>query len=225
MRRDQRRRSRVRKAGLIGALAATMVVGSVGLAAADTLPDPVQQAAHDALGKVGVNVPPGQDRYNDPTACPGGPYRNHGAYVRAHKNDPNAAQSPCGKPNVSMHDKSGAGEAGDGESDDTQSQHGPPPWAHAHGNGKGDGADSGEGKGKGGQHGNGHATGQGQDEQGDGSDADSSSPNSGTPDTAPTTFAPAPTVPPTTAPAPITTTTLAPTTTTTTSVPEEAPTP
>src|SRR5262245_41084775 len=96
MRNDGRRRTTLRRAGVIGALAATMVVGSVGLAAADTLPSPVQEVAHDALGKVGVNVPPGHDRYNDPTACPDGPYRNHGAYVRAHKGDPNAAHSPCG---------------------------------------------------------------------------------------------------------------------------------
>jgi hypothetical protein len=80
------------------AFAAGLLLGGAGLAHADALPDPAQQAAHTALGKVGINVPPGHQRYNDPAVCPGGPYRNHGQYVRTHKDDPNAGRSPCGKP-------------------------------------------------------------------------------------------------------------------------------
>src|SRR5690349_5961298 len=50
------------------------VFGSVGLAAAaDVLPAPVQDVAHSTLGHVGLHVPPGHDRYNDPAKCPGGP--------------------------------------------------------------------------------------------------------------------------------------------------------
>jgi hypothetical protein len=63
----------------------------------------VQDVAHNALDAVGVHVPPGHNRYNDPTVCPGGPYRNHGAYVRAHTSDPNAGASPCGKPVQSVN--------------------------------------------------------------------------------------------------------------------------
>ena len=83
---------------LVAATAGALVFGGVGLAAADVLPAPVQDVAHTTLDRVGVHVPPGHDRYNDPAVCPGGPYRNHGAYVRAHKNDPAAGKSPCGKP-------------------------------------------------------------------------------------------------------------------------------
>jgi hypothetical protein len=64
--------------------------------------------AHGALDAVGVHVPPGHVRYNDPVVCPGGPYRNHGAYVRAHKSDPNAGNSPCGKPVQSVNPSGGA---------------------------------------------------------------------------------------------------------------------
>jgi hypothetical protein len=80
------------------ATAGCVIFGSAGLAAAGTLPATVQDAAHTALGAVGVNVPEGHGRFNDPTICPGGPYKNHGQYVKAHPNDPKAAQSPCGKP-------------------------------------------------------------------------------------------------------------------------------
>src|SRR3954470_12213592 len=90
------------KAKVAAAAAGGFLIGSVGLASAGSLPAPAQDAAPFALGGGGVNVPPGHDRYNDPTACPGGPYRNHGAYVKAHPNDPNAASSPCGKPTKSL---------------------------------------------------------------------------------------------------------------------------
>jgi hypothetical protein len=128
---------------LSAAALAGFAAGGVGIAAAaNVLPAPAQDVAHNALDAVGVHVPPGHVRYNDPTACPGGPYANHGAYVRAHKDDPNAGASPCGKPVQSVGatgrtdtsdpnaDKSDKGKAGKSNS------HGPPAWAH--GNGKPD---------------------------------------------------------------------------------------
>src|SRR5439155_16774817 len=83
------------------ALASGFLLGSVGLASAGTLPDPVQEAAHSALGAVGVSVPPGHDRYNGPEC--GGRFANHGQYVKAHKGDTGAAKSRCGKPNRAGH--------------------------------------------------------------------------------------------------------------------------
>ena len=100
--------SRGRLKLLSAAAMAGFVAGGVGLAAADVLPAPVQDMAHGALDAVGVHVPPGHVRYNDPVVCPGGPYRNHGAYVRAHKSDPNAGNSPCGKPVQSVNPNGGA---------------------------------------------------------------------------------------------------------------------
>jgi hypothetical protein len=119
---------------LVAAAIGACAFGGLGLAAADVLPAPVQDAAHTALDPLGVHVPPGHDRYNDPAKCPGGPYRNHGAYVRTHKNDPNAGQSPCGKPVKSIkgsdatkgNDDKGAGDHPEGA--------GPPPWAHGNKN-------------------------------------------------------------------------------------------
>jgi hypothetical protein len=93
---------------LSAAAVAGFAAGGVGLAAADVLPAPVQEMAHGALNAVGVHVPPGHVRYNDPVACPGGPYSNHGAYVRAHKSDPKAGESPCGKPVQSVNPAGGA---------------------------------------------------------------------------------------------------------------------
>jgi hypothetical protein len=112
----------VRSMLLVAAVVTALLLTSVGLAAADTLPDPVQDVAHRALGTVGVHVPPGHDRYNDPAVCPGGPYDNHGAYVRTHKDDPDAGKSPCGKPVKATKHADGSGT----DEKDT----GPPPWAH-----------------------------------------------------------------------------------------------
>jgi hypothetical protein len=112
---------------LVAATVGGLVFGGVGLAAADVLPAPVQEVAHTALDRVGVHVPPGHDRYNDPVACPGGPYRNHGVYVRSHKRDPAAGKSPCGKPKQSVN-PSGAEKTDRG--DEADGGHGPPPWAH-----------------------------------------------------------------------------------------------
>jgi hypothetical protein len=84
------------------AFAAGLTLGGTGLASAGVLPAPVQSAAHGALAQVGVSVPNGHTghgpaRYNGPE-CTGGPYANHGQYVRSHPSDPNAGSSRCGKP-------------------------------------------------------------------------------------------------------------------------------
>jgi hypothetical protein len=127
------RRRAVRSMLLVAAVVTALLVTSVGLAAADTLPDSVQDAAHRALDTVGVHVPPGHDRYNDPAVCAGGPYENHGAYVRTHKDDPNAGKSPCGKPMKSTTHVDGSGTEDDfgnsGRGTDEKDT-GPPPWAH-----------------------------------------------------------------------------------------------
>jgi hypothetical protein len=144
----QARASAGRAKWVVAATVAGFVAGSVGLAAADVLPAPVQDVAHHALDTVGVHVPPGHQRFNDPATCPGGPYANHGAYVRTHHDDPNAGQSPCGKPihavepgNGSTADHDEKGQNGNGKK-----SHDPHP---------------GKGKGKGKGHGNGNGDGEG----------------------------------------------------------------
>lgn len=141
----RRRLSGARLKLVSAAAIAGFAAGGVGLAAANVLPAPAQDVAHRALDAVGVHVPPGHVRYNDPTVCPGGPYANHGAYVRAHKDDPNAGESPCGKPvqSVDPAGKSKTGDTNDDKSETTEpgksaksNGQGPPPWAH--GNGKPD---------------------------------------------------------------------------------------
>jgi hypothetical protein len=114
---------------VVAAAVAGFTLGSVGLASAAVLPAPVQDAAHNALGAVGLHVPPGHQRYNDPATCLGGPYKNHGQYVRAHPNDANAGASPCGKP-LKAVDPSKASDDGP---KNHSSRNGPPPWAHAGG--------------------------------------------------------------------------------------------
>jgi hypothetical protein len=124
---DARRRSRRMRMRVVPVAAALAFLASgAGLAAADSLPGPAQDVAHRALGAVGIDVPPGHDRYDDPVECPGGPYRNHGAYVRSHKDDPDAGRSPCGKPVRAVeHPDAGTDDADDGR--------GPPPWANGRG--------------------------------------------------------------------------------------------
>ncbi len=205
------RRRATRAAVLVAALVGTMLLSGVGLAAADTLPDPVQEVAHTTLAKVGVHVPPGHERYNDPVVCPGGPYKNHGAYVRAHKDDPAAGSSPCGKPTKSMSHTDAPGSDDESDSaapDDGNEGTGPPPWAHGHS------ADHGKGEKKAKDEGDDDGADDAQDgtkdDAKDGAKGhDESAPQ--TPDTdapvaAPTTIAPSPstTVPPVT-----TTTTVA----------------
>jgi hypothetical protein len=124
------RAPRFRVKALVAATVGAFVVGGVGLAAADVLPAPVQDVAHTTLDRVGVHVPPGHVRYNDPVACPGGPYQNHGAYVRAHKSDPAAGKSPCGKPTQSVNPSGTTKTEDANDAAPGRAGHGPPPWAH-----------------------------------------------------------------------------------------------
>jgi len=104
------------KLQVAAALVAGLLIGSTGLAAAGALPDTAQQAAHSALRTVGVNVPPGHDRVTEGCGTDenGEPFKNHGQYVKAHKDDPEAAKSDCGKPKKSVNDGT-EGDANDPE--------------------------------------------------------------------------------------------------------------
>jgi hypothetical protein len=99
-----RRVARTTRLKVGGVLFVGLLAGGTGLASAGSLPASVQDVAHAALSPVGLDVPKGHGpaRYNgpecgtDPTTKL--PYRNHGQYVKAHKGDPNAGASRCGKP-------------------------------------------------------------------------------------------------------------------------------
>ena len=200
-------RPRIPRKLVLVAATVGFVLGSVGLAAADTLPDSVQEAAHDALAQVGMHVPPGHDRYNDPVVCPGGPYKNHGEYVRTHKDDPDAGATPCGKPVKST--ASGDDATGD-QARPGDDETGPPPWAH--------GNKASNGKKKAGKDRDDREKNDASDEEGPGdADPDASPAPMEAPETsvAPTTIAPSPTAEPYGA-----TTTVATSIATTTSVPE-----
>ena len=85
------------------AVGAGLLLGGTGLASAGALPTSAQDVANKTLAKVGVKVPQGTERFNDPAICGTDPatqqpFRNHGQYVKAHQGDPAAAQSRCGKP-------------------------------------------------------------------------------------------------------------------------------
>jgi hypothetical protein len=203
------------------AAAGGLLLGSVGLASAGTLPRPVQDVAHDALGAVGVGVPVGTARYNDPTACPGGPYKNHGAYVKAHLNDPAAPDSPCGKPVSSV------GKTGSDDGTEVPDGNGNPNANGGNGNGNGNGKANANASPNGKAN---SAKNKNKDKAADGDDGDdkpgsATAPNAVTTTTAPpapsTTTAPATTTttaaPSPTTTAPSTTTTSGPTTTTTAS--------
>lgn len=101
------------KLQVAGALLAGLLIGGTGLAAAGALPDTAQQAAHTTLARVGLKVPKGHDRVTEgcDTDANGDPYKNHGQYVKAHKDDPDASKSDCGKPKVSVHDDTSTGDA------------------------------------------------------------------------------------------------------------------
>jgi hypothetical protein len=118
------------KLKVAAALAGGFMIGSVSLASAGALPGPAQDVAHAALGVLGVDVPPGHDRYNGPE-CGGA--TTHGEYVDAHPDDPAAAKSPCGKPNRAVAHPHGNGTDPAGAPGGAKSP-GPPPWA---GHGKG----------------------------------------------------------------------------------------
>jgi hypothetical protein len=142
--RSARRRPRGLPMKLVPAAAVVVVLGSgVGLAAADTLPAPAQDVAHRALGAVGLHVPPGHERFNDPAECPDGPYRNHGAYVKAHKDDPDAGKSRCGKPTHAGVDDESSDTAPPGadKKQHGKNEHEAPEQAHGHGNKPKDHAD------------------------------------------------------------------------------------
>lgn len=199
----QERVSTGRMKWVAAATVAGFMAGSVGLAAADVLPAPVQDVAHHALDAVGVHVPLGHQRFNDPTTCPGGPYANHGAYVRAHRDDPNAGTSPCGKPLQAV-------DAG-ASNDQQQSSRG---HGKTHGNDNGQGHGKGKGNGEG--DANGHQATHGSEGNGEGlkeNDAPDDTPN--------TNANPSSNGTPTSTSTPVSSTTSAPTTTTvsTTTVP------
>lgn len=101
------------------------MIGTMGLASAGALPEPAQGVAHGALGTVGIRVPPGHDRYNGPE-CGGA--KTHGEYVEAHKDDPAAGRSPCGKPNVAVN-RGRDNRAGQPGRPEGIGRGGPPPWA------------------------------------------------------------------------------------------------
>ncbi len=195
---------RVARMKLVSAAAvAAFLASGVGLAAADVLPPSAQDVAHNALKTVGVHVPPGHDRYNDATACPGGPYANHGAYVRAHPEDPNAGTSPCGKPTRAVNP------SGPGAENDKQGKgagNGPPPWAQ----GKKDQSKKNQGK-------NDEAT--SDEKDGDDSNGGALQPPKTVPKAPPSTHVPASTVTSTTSPQSTTTTsTTTPESTTTSTI-------
>ena len=143
----RRRVSTKLKVGL--AFAAGLLIGGTGLASAGALPAPAQNVAHSTLSKVGVDVPRGTERYNDPAVCgldpaTGKPFRNHGQYVKANKANPAAGESRCGKPV-----KAGTG----AEATPGQKPEGTPgDPAQDKGNGQGN---NGNGKGNGGSNGSG----------------------------------------------------------------------
>lgn len=108
---------------IVAAFAVGLLAGTSGLATAGALPNGAQEVAHRTLGAVGVKVPPG-DRYQGPE-CGGGPFKNHGQYVKAQPKEKRAeaAKSRCGKPI-----QAGTGDDGAEEPKGTGCQ-GPPPWA------------------------------------------------------------------------------------------------
>ena len=117
-----------------------ILVGSTGLATAGALPGPAQGVAHTVLSSVGVHVPGGPQRYNGPEC--GGTYKNHGQYVRAHTQDPNAGQSRCGKP-IQAGTGSDSTNAPDTPGNPSGTAPGNPS-GKANGNGHGNGARTGE---------------------------------------------------------------------------------
>jgi hypothetical protein len=113
------------KLKVAAAMAGGFMIGSVGLASAGALPGPAQDVARAALRVVGVDVPPGHNRYNGPEC---GNVTTHGEYVDAHPDDPAAGKSPCGKPIKAVNHPHPKG-AGSGGATGGTKRHGPPPWA------------------------------------------------------------------------------------------------
>jgi len=114
-----RHSSLAHKLRVAGALMGGFFLGSTGLAFAGALPDTAQDAAQEALARVGISVQGGTERY-DGVECatnrPNGGWRNHGHYVRSQPEDQReaAGESDCGKPLVSVDkDDNGLEDAGE----------------------------------------------------------------------------------------------------------------
>lgn len=113
-----RNRGLAEKLKVAAALVAGFALGSTGLAFAGALPTPAQDAASDALARVGVSVPAGTERYFGAecvAAEDGSHARNRGQYLkqeRAKGADALAAAkaSDCGMPVSSLSDDGGADE-------------------------------------------------------------------------------------------------------------------
>jgi hypothetical protein len=120
------------RVAVVAAAVAGVLAGSVGFAAADSLPAPAQDAAHDALAVVGVHVPAGRDRDHDPSLCPGTPYCTPDEYLRRTGGAP--AGSTCGwpahtgEPHGASADDTSAGTHGPGHS---TTPHGDQPHSYA----------------------------------------------------------------------------------------------
>lgn len=114
------------KVRVAAAFAVGLLLGSTGLAAANALPDPAQHVAHQALDRVGLEVPD-PERYHGPD-CGEAVQKNHGGYVKV---DKSLAGSDCGKPVGAGGDDAtdGAGaDKGAGPAVKGPCQ-GKPPWA------------------------------------------------------------------------------------------------
>lgn len=143
----RRRSSLAHKVRVAGALIGGFFLGSTGLAFAGALPDTAQDAAQEALSRVGITVQGGTERYQGAecgTPDGGGEWRNHGHYVRSQPEAEReaAGESDCGKPLVSVGksdnetdnetDNEGAGEpnecAADGQAiaEDNKARRGKP---------------------------------------------------------------------------------------------------
>lgn len=117
------------KVRMAAAFAVGLLLGSTGLAAANALPDPAQHVAHQALDRVGLEVPD-PERYHGPE-CGETVQKNHGGYVKA---DKALAQSDCGKPVGAGDDGAKDGDAGDDKAGKAEKAakgpcQGKPPWA------------------------------------------------------------------------------------------------
>lgn len=112
------------KVRVAAAFVAGLVLGGSGLAAANALPDPAQHVAHQALDRVGIQVPD-PARYHGPE-CGDGVMKNHGGYVKV---DKALAKSDCGKPVGAGGDDTSEGEAGKAAKAPKGPCQGKPPWA------------------------------------------------------------------------------------------------
>jgi hypothetical protein len=131
-----------RRFGVASVAAACVVgffVGSAGLAMADALPDSAQEVAHDVLGVVQVDVPPGKEDKRGPCVAEAAKLEDKEAKQAAKEACPDGGGAP----------KTGTGSESSGRSDEAPGQtgetspgtgkgsskhegdpcHGRPPWA------------------------------------------------------------------------------------------------